>query len=48
MDGVCGNCKYNNYDYDEGDFVCTCEDSVNYGLYTDYDGECEYYEQEDC
>lgn len=45
----CGNCKYSHYDKEEQDFVCTNEDSENYGLPTMYNDSCEQYEdkQED-
>jgi hypothetical protein len=45
MDRICGNCKYNVYEVDEDDFICDNPDSDNFGIYTDYNGECEYYEE---
>lgn len=44
MDEICATCKYNTYDYDEGEFVCSCEDSEMYGIYTFVDDGCECFE----
>lgn len=36
MDERCGNCLYNRYDRDAGEFTCSNECSDNYGLPTGY------------
>lgn len=38
----CGTCHFNHY-Y-KGDFVCSCEESENFGLETDYGDYCDEWE----
>ena len=45
---ICGTCKYHKAVVrGAGDFECTCEDSVAYGVCTLYDAECELWETKD-
>ena len=39
----CGECKY--HQFRDGDWTCTNEDSEFYGEYTDYNDECEEFEE---
>lgn len=41
----CGNCIYNNYDRQEGQWCCICADSEAYGLLTAYGDSCEEWEE---
>jgi len=43
-DKVCGNCKYNGYDYSCGEYVCMNPDSEVYGCYNRYYDTCIDYE----
>ncbi len=41
MSKCCGNCEFSKYDREQGEFVCQCEESENYALFTEYRGSCE-------
>lgn len=43
--GCCGTCRFSQY-Y-QGDFVCGCEESDNFGLETDYTESCSEYEEKE-
>ena len=43
--GKCGTCQYSRWDRDEQDYICTNEDSDNYGLPTTYGDSCELQEE---
>lgn len=43
MEGKCGECKYHRFE--EGDWVCCCQDSDWYEEYTDYCENCEEFEE---
>jgi hypothetical protein len=47
MREICGNCKYNRYSREFGDFYCGNEDSFNYEVQTFYDDTCEDYEEKE-
>ena len=44
-ENVCGNCKYNKYDYTTEEFTCDCEESAYYGLETYYEDSCDVFEE---
>lgn len=44
-ENVCGNCKYNKYDYTTEEFTCDCEESAYYGLETYYEDSCDDFEE---
>ena len=54
MEKVCGNCKWNRYDWDgsgvrnQGGFYCGNEESENCGVPTFYDDTCEEWEEKEC
>lgn len=45
MDKICGNCLYNKYNYDTEEFTCDCEESMYYGIETDYEESCDDFEE---
>lgn len=40
---MCGECKYS--EFQNGEYICTNEESECYGLETIYDCECDEYEE---
>lgn len=44
MENVCGNCKYNKYNFTTEEFTCDCEESAYYGLETYYEDSCDAFE----
>ena len=43
----CGTCQYSCWNRDEQDYICTNEESDNYGLPTTYGDSCELQEESD-
>ena len=48
---ICGTCTYHikhvGEDKHKGEFWCSCEDADGYGDFTDWDGSCECWEEDD-
>lgn len=42
---MCGNCKFS--EYQNGEYICTNENSDDYGLETSHNDECEECEERD-
>lgn len=46
-ENICGECRYNSYNQDIGDYVCDNTYSENYGMDTLYDDSCEDFEEKE-
>ncbi len=40
----CSNCFYDHKDSQCQEYICYCAESEMFGMYTEYNGSCEYWE----
>lgn len=45
MEKICGKCKHNKYDQETKNFICNCNKSDEFGIYTAYDDHCDCWEE---